>query len=41
MQTDEEWKSKLQNIMSEYPPLYQLMADKMKNVNTGNSLMKD
>jgi hypothetical protein len=37
MQTDEEWKSKLQKVISEYPPLNQFMADKMKNVNTGNS----
>ena len=41
MQTDEGWKSKLQKVMSEYPPLNQFMADKMKNVNAGNSLMTD
>jgi hypothetical protein len=39
MQT--EWKSKLQKVMSEYPTLNQFMADKMKNVNSGNSLTKD
>jgi hypothetical protein len=33
MQTDVEWKSKLQKVMSEYTVLNQFMADKMKNVN--------
>jgi hypothetical protein len=37
MQTDEEWKSKRQKVISEYPPLNQFMAHKMKNVNRGNS----
>ena len=32
MQTDEKLKSKLQKVMSEYPPLNQCKADKMKNV---------
>jgi hypothetical protein len=41
MQTDEDWKSKLQKVMSGYAPLNQFIADKMKNVKTGNSLMKD
>ena len=29
-QTKEEWKSKLQKVMSKYPPLNQFMADKWK-----------
>ena len=41
MQTDEEWKSKQRKVMSEYPTLNQFMADKMKNVNAGNSLTRD
>jgi hypothetical protein len=38
---DEEWKSKLQKVMSDYPPLNQFMAYKMKYVKAGNPLTED
>jgi hypothetical protein len=34
-------KSKLQKVMSDYPPSNQFMADKMKYVKAGNCLTKD